>query len=59
MRAEPSALVRRAVVHALNVVRANPAAQALLADAAQNDPSEDVRQLAKAVLDSAAAVAQR
>jgi HEAT repeat protein len=58
LRTEPDALVRRAVIHALNAVGANGEATALLRYAAENDPSADNRQMAKAILEAAGAVSQ-
>jgi HEAT repeat protein len=52
MRNDPSPLVRRAVLQALNLIKTNPAATSLIAATARDDASEDVRQFAHAILDS-------
>jgi hypothetical protein len=52
LRDDLDAVVRRAALHALNVAIATPEARALIALAAQRDPSEEVRAYAQAILDA-------
>jgi hypothetical protein len=59
LHTDASPLVRRAILHALNVIITNPTAMALITAAARTDAAENVRQYAQAILDAASTVAQR
>ena len=50
LQTDSSALVRRAVLHALGAIKAEASAMALIASAARNDPAQNVREYAQAII---------